>query len=90
MPVSSEPDESALESKSVMKEPLGLFLVLGGLFAIAGGFFDWDWFMRNRKARAFVSLLGRSGARIFYCVLGSAIAILGLLITFGIIYRGAS
>ena len=73
-----------------MKEPLGLLLVLCGLFAIAGGVFDWGWFMSNRKARAFVSLLGRGGARVFYGILGSAIVILGLLITFGIIARRAS
>ena len=68
-----------------MKEPLGLLLVLAGLFAIAGGVFDWEWFMSSRKARTLVKFLGRGGARIFYCLLGSAITILGLLITFGII-----
>ncbi len=68
-----------------MKEPLGLLLALAGLFAIAGGVFNWEWFMSNRKARTLVRLLGRSGARIFYCLLGSAITILGLLITFGIV-----
>ena len=68
-----------------MKEPWGLLLVLAGLFAIAGGLFDWEWFMSNRKARAFVKLLGRNGARIFYCVLGLVVAVLGLLLAFGII-----
>ena len=68
-----------------MKEPLGLLLVLGGLFAIAGAVFNWEWFMSSRKARTLVRLLGRSGARISYCLLGSAITILGLLITFGIV-----
>ena len=73
-----------------MKEPLALLLVLGGLFAIAGAVFNWDWFIGSRKARALVSLLGRSGARIFYCILGLAISILGLLVTFGIIVNRAS
>ncbi len=68
-----------------MKDPFGLLLVLAGLFAIAGSLFDWDLLMNNRKARIFVKMLGRNGARIFYCILGLAIVIFGLLITFGII-----
>ena len=68
-----------------MKEPWGLLLVLAGFFAIAGGLFDWEWFMSNRKARLFVKLLGRGGTRVFYCVLGSALAVLGVLIAFGIV-----
>ena len=70
-----------------MKEPLALLLVLGGLFAVAGGVFDWEWFMGHRKARVFVKLLGRNGARIFYCILGSVVAVLGVLITFGFVTR---
>lgn len=73
-----------------MKEPLGLFLMFAGLFAIAGGLLDWDWFMNNRKARVFVRLLGRGGARIFYCLLGLALAVLGLLIIFGIVNQRTS
>jgi hypothetical protein len=68
-----------------MKEPLGLLLVLAGFFSIAGGVFNWEWFLACRKARTLVKFLGRGGARIFYCLLGSAITILGLLITFGIV-----
>jgi len=68
-----------------MKEPMGLLLVLVGLFAIAGGLFDWEWFMTNRKAWVFVKLLGRNGARVFYSVLGLVVVALGLLIVFGII-----
>ncbi|MEK7995641.1 MAG: immunity 17 family protein, partial [Planctomycetota bacterium] len=68
-----------------MKEPWALMLVLVGLFAIAGGLFDWEWFMTNRKAWVFVKLFGRNGARIFYCILGLAVAVLGVLIAFGIV-----
>jgi len=72
-----------------MREPAALLLVLAGLFAMAGGVFDWEWFMNNRKAQALVNWLGRGGARVFYVILGLAIAILGLLITFGVVASGA-
>lgn len=62
MPPTAQPDGS-----------MGLVLMACGLFAIAGGFFDWSFFMGNRRARKFVWLLGRSGARIFYGVLGGAL-----------------
>lgn len=65
--------------------PIGLFIVAAGLFAIAGAAFDWDLFMNNRKARLFVATLGRTGARIFYALLGLGITVLGALITAGII-----
>jgi drug/metabolite transporter superfamily protein YnfA len=68
-----------------MKEPWALLLVLAGLFAIAGGVFDWEWFMTNRKAWVFVKLFGRNGARIFYCILGLVVAVLGVLIAFGLV-----
>ena len=53
-----------------------LFIVAAGLFAIAGGVFDWDWFMDNRRAWIFVRVFGRQGARVFYVLLG--LAILGI------------
>jgi len=71
-----------------MREPAALLLVLAGLFARQGAYLTGIWFMNNRKAQAFVNLLGRGGARIFYVILGLAVAILGLLITFGVVASG--
>ena len=65
--------------------PFGLILVAAGLFAICGAAFDWDFFINSRKARFFVSILGRMGARIFYAILGLVIVVLGALITAGIL-----
>ena len=76
------------EREEEMREPAALLLVLAGLFAMAGGVFDWEWFMNNRKAQALVNWLGRGVARVFYVILGLAIAILGLLITFGVVASG--
>ncbi|MBF0409743.1 MAG: immunity 17 family protein [Candidatus Riflebacteria bacterium] len=53
-------------------------LILAGSFSIAGGIYNWDWFMEARKARSIVWLFGRNGARIFYGILGLVIALIGL------------
>ena len=63
----------------------GFIIVGAGLFAIAGAVFDWDFFMESRKARLFTTLLGRTGARAFYALLGIALLVLGALMAAGII-----
>ena len=65
--------------------PAGLIIVAAGVFSICGAIFDWDWFINSRKARFFVSILGRTGARIFYGVLGVGIVVLGGLLAAGVI-----
>ena len=54
-----------------------IVLILVGLFTIAGGTFDWDWFMGHWKARLFLKIFGRNGARVFYIIFGLCIAGLG-------------
>ena len=56
-----------------------------GVFAICGAAFDWEWFMNHRKARLFVRLLGRGGARVLYGVLGTAMVVVGVLMATGVI-----
>lgn len=56
----------------------GIILILVGLFSLVAALFDWDWFMENRRARFFVRVMGRTGARIFYGLLGVAIAMMGV------------
>jgi len=65
--------------------PIGLLFVAVGLFAAAGGIFDWEWFMNHHKARLRCSILTRTGARIFYVVLGLGLLVLGVLITMEVI-----
>jgi hypothetical protein len=50
------------------------FLLAGGGFSVLGAAMDWDFFMESRKARLFVSIFGRNGARIVYGVIGAALA----------------
>ena len=47
-----------------------VIFALWGLFGIACGLFNWDWFMTGRKARLISRVLGRTGARIFYVLMG--------------------
>ena len=62
-----------------------VLFILAGLFSIAGGLFDWEWFMTNYRAAAFVRLIGRTGTRILYIVLGLILAGLGFAGVFGLI-----
>ena len=66
--------------------PWGLIIVAAGLFSAAGGAFDWEWFMNHHKARFMSAILTRPGARVFYVVLGIALAVLGILMTMGAIH----
>jgi hypothetical protein len=53
-----------------------LFIVVG-FYAIAGAIFNWDWFMRDPKANVFVHLLGRTGTRALYVILGISLIFIG-------------
>ncbi|MCR5540717.1 MAG: immunity 17 family protein [Ruminococcus sp.] len=62
--------------------------VIAALFGFAAGFFcifcaykDYDWFMNSSKARLWVRLLGRDGARKFYMGLGVVIVALGIMLS---------
>lgn len=50
--------------------------LLAGVFTILAAVLDWDWFMNDRKARPFVNMFGRDGARAFYVFLGLVICVL--------------
>lgn len=57
---------------------ISLVFILIGVFSVFGGALDWDFFMENRRARLFVMILGRLGARIFYVLLGIVIFLIGI------------
>lgn len=60
----------------------GIFII-GGLFSVLAASLDFDWFFDHRKAHTFVSWFGRTGARIFYGILGLALIICGVLALLG-------
>ena len=49
---------------------LSLILGLSGVFSVVCAAANVDFFMENSRAALFVRLLGRTGARVFYVVLG--------------------
>lgn len=55
-----------------------ILLVAVGLFSVLAGVFNWDFFFNSRKARLWIRLFGRGGARIFYILLGVLIIVLGI------------
>jgi hypothetical protein len=65
---------------------MGPILIAMGLLAICAAGFDWDWFMNHRRTRIFVALFARTGARIFYVLLGGGLATLGALMLLGVIH----
>ena len=66
-------------------DPKGFFLVAGGLFSIAGAAFDWNFFMNSGRARIFKALLGHTGTRDFYVILGLVLVGIGGAIGVGAI-----
>lgn len=55
-----------------------LFMAIG-LFSIIGALANWDYLIHHIKTKLLLKLIGRTGARIFYVVLGLALFLIGLL-----------
>lgn len=52
----------------------------GGIFSILASVLNLNFFFENRRAKIFVTIFGRTGARVFYIILGIFIIVLGLKI----------
>ncbi len=57
-----------------------IVFALAGLFCMICATLNVNWFMENRRARIFVELFGRTGARVFYFILGFAFTVMGILL----------
>ena len=64
--------------------PIGSLFVALGVFTALAAALDWEWFMGDRKARFFVRLFGRGGARMFYDLLGIGLYVFGVLLAIGV------
>jgi len=58
----------------------GVMLLIGGLLSVGGALLNVDAFMNAPQAEGFVEALGRTGARIFYVILGCILTVLGLFV----------
>jgi hypothetical protein len=56
---------------------LGIF-ILTGLLSLVSSIFNFDWLFASRKAAPVVGTFGRTGARIFYGLLGLALTAAGI------------
>lgn len=57
---------------------IAILLLLAGGISVGGAALNLDVFMNSPKAEPFVKGLGRTGARIFYIVLGLLLAGFGV------------
>lgn len=60
-----------------------LFAFLCGIFVIIAAACNWEWFFTNWRARFFVNLFGRDGARIIYALLGVFLFVLAAMLAEG-------
>ena len=68
-----------------MDRMVGYLLVAAGLFVMAGSLFNWNWYWERRRTQVWVDLLGRTGARVLYALLGLAVVVGGALLAGGVI-----
>ncbi len=64
---------------------IGAFFLAVGLFSVFGAALNWSLFVNHRKARGLATLIGQTGMRIFYVLLGVALVVLGVLFMTGVV-----
>jgi len=60
----------------------GLAILAGGILSVVGGGLNLSIFMDSPKAQPLIQSLGRTGARLFYVVLGVVFILAGGFMTF--------
>jgi small neutral amino acid transporter SnatA (MarC family) len=56
--------------------------ILSGSVSLAASICNFDWFFQSRNSSTFVNRLGRTGARLFYGLIGIALIAAGVLFFF--------
>lgn len=55
-----------------------IFAIAFGVFALMASILNWDFYFEHPRAKFFVKILTRTGARIFYAILGLFLMGLGV------------
>ena len=64
---------------------LSLFMIVVGVLLIAVSLLNWDWYFSRRRSQRMVDMVGRSGARLIYALVGLALGVVGALMATGVI-----
>ena len=56
-----------------------IFAFIGAAFSMVAAVANWDWFFNHSRARLFVSVFGRQGARVAYFGLGLFLIGIGIM-----------
>ena len=62
---------------------VGLIFTVAGICTFVGAIRDSNWLLERRRARRFVSVVGRTGARIFYAIWGVGATFGGIVLLLG-------
>ncbi|MDE2509346.1 MAG: hypothetical protein KGM43_19260 [Planctomycetota bacterium] len=62
---------------------VGMVMLLGGVFTVAGALSNWSWYWNSRRARALTRLIGVPAARVLYLVLGLVLSSVGVALGLG-------
>lgn len=59
---------------------ISFFFALLGTLSICAAIANWEWFFNSNNGKIFVRLFKRTGARIFYMILGILIWVMAICI----------
>jgi small neutral amino acid transporter SnatA (MarC family) len=63
--------------REILQTALPCLLIAGGLFTIVCSVREYPFFVEHRKAKTMARLLGKTGMKIFYIILGLALLAAG-------------
>lgn len=62
---------------------ISIFFAILGSLSICAALANWDWFFNSNNGKIFVRLFKRTGARLFYAILGILIWFMAVSIYLG-------